>query len=246
MAGLQAAAESLGLTKRLSAQVDAQTLDETVKDTLQCYIAAPEQYPEASDADMYKGLPLHTVQGVGLFPAYTPQLPAQDVVMPQQEQLSASLWYSTPAYSGHIQQPQAADASQHVQAKTAADPTQAAAAASKAGTVSSMCTTTHCSTLSCHTGSQHCCSCCCCGLIAPQTVTHRLLLTQSTYLPYSSSRLTCIGCSAAVPKRAKRQPKGKARPGKMAGKDAKAPAKPPPARWAESEILPLIPVMKGA
>ena len=69
--------------------MDARTLDKTVKDTLQCYIAAPEQHPEAWDTDVYKDLPLHTVQGVGVFPAYTPQLPAQDVVMPQQEQPSA-------------------------------------------------------------------------------------------------------------------------------------------------------------
>ena len=72
-----------------------------------------------------------------------------------------------------------------------------------------------------------------------------LLLIQTTCMPCSPSRLTCIGC-AAVPKRAKRQPKGKARPGKAAGKDAKAPAKPPPAHWAESEGPPLIPVMQGA
>ena len=102
MTGLQAAAQTQCLTGRLAAQVDAQTLDETVKDTLQCYMAAPEQYPEDWDADMYKDLPLHTVQGVGLFPAYAPQLPVQDMVMPQQASLSVRApWYSICILGAH-------------------------------------------------------------------------------------------------------------------------------------------------
>ena len=63
-------------------QVEAQALDDAVKDTLQCYISAPEDYPEEWDADIYKDLPLHAVQGVGMFTSYAPQQPAHEPVLP--------------------------------------------------------------------------------------------------------------------------------------------------------------------